>query len=107
MSEAPQRPSDTQDPQRRPLDPVALELERVWTNMLWLNEHLSEIEIDGDLQSEQSKRSLVYLRACREKLWKHLEQLSRLLLAGKSIDPDLGLPSEFTNGIFPMSRRKS
>lgn len=80
------------DPFKQDIDPIGFALERLQTNIIWIDEYRASFEKLRNSEPERAECELRYLEDATEQLVAHLQRLTELLLAGYSIDPNKRLP---------------
>jgi hypothetical protein len=87
------------DPGVKDIDPVAFALDRVRTNLHWIEEHRASFEAARGSDPEIAERELGNLAHSTEEARKHMDRLVELLLAGYTIDPYKRLPRGLTGKV--------
>ncbi len=84
------------------IDPVASHVERIKTNLVWIDQY--RLNIEHLLQTDQGgvEKELMYLKHATDTAIKHLRRLTDLLLAGHKVNVDKKIPP---NVYLPPERR--
>jgi hypothetical protein len=80
------------DPSGGDIDPVAHELERLQTYLVWIDEHRSSFVKLRNCDPVCADTELLYLKDATEHALAHLLRLMELFVAGYTNDPNKGIP---------------
>jgi hypothetical protein len=80
------------DPSKQDIDPIGFALERLQTNMKWIDDYRASFEKLRNSEPDRAERELRYLEDATEQGVAYLQRLTELLLAGYTIDPNKRLP---------------
>ncbi len=84
-----QHPSDPSKPE---IDPIGYSLDRLQTNLIWIDEHRSSFEQLRHTNPDDAENELRYLRDAAQQALTHLQRLMELVLTGYTVDPNKRLP---------------
>jgi hypothetical protein len=74
------------------IDPIAGHLERIKTNLVWIDQYRLNIEHCLHADPNNVARELTFLKDATDVAIRHLRRLTELLLAGYRIMPDKAIP---------------
>jgi len=90
--EIPPPGEDPCDPPNQ-IDPIAGHLERIKTNLVWIDQYRLNIEYYLNADQTKVEKELMYLKHATDVAIKHLRRLTALLLADYKISADKIIPS--------------
>lgn len=73
-------------------DPIVQELKGLRTHLLWVGEHRASFEHYRDNEPKAAQIELENLRESTDRAIEHLNNLTELLIAGKSVDVSRSIP---------------
>jgi hypothetical protein len=85
------------------VDPIAGHLERIKTNLVWIDQYRLNLESCLDKDQNAVERELRYLKDATDVAIRHLKRVTELLLAGNKVNADKKIPA---NLLLPPKRTK-